>query len=859
MTLDVRALSRASLAAAIFAAGCQPPGPPPEGCLSPDPYNPRWLQWCDIGSGSFGTWGLDSDDLPVFEHDVLLGDARTLWPTSTGELRRDHWGLIGNDRMTAVVTTEGFVQVFSRDGGPTWINKIDLEEGRLGGGYSYIVEDGRVWSTAPLLAPAEAFTFVRFGVGYAHVQTNHDQLLVSHVLEVPPGQPGYLIDTVTLTNEDDSDRQITHYEVWDVNRHPLEVQTIRSGLSDPRLPASLDEDRAAVNANYNVRALGMTRGALLRHDYLHDDAVTAGPSLRDYDPVDVFLTRLSPGGTAALQTKRDQFYGSGGVEAPSGVRAGVGSVRLLPEMSAEGQPGMLADATALEIPAKQSVTLQYLYGFVSTGQEVPDEVVENETGWRAMLPYAAIPGLPFLQREVVWHGAQLLSASSFDRELGVHMVPQGSAYLFEHGIDGSPRELAAIAVTLIYLRPDLARDQLHGMMRLSNSTATRFSSNAYGFGFGGDLYSHDQSPDHDLYFLWALVEYLSATGDVSFLDVEVAPTAPLGERRTVRQRMRASVDRILDGLGTGEHGLVTLGTGDFVAPLTQEALAYPDGESVTASHMAAYVLPLTAPWLDEDRAVRALAFAEAVGAAADEQWNGSWYRRAWLAPDDPFGDDTVQLDAQVWALIRNTQDPQQRGTLIGAIDDNLDAPSPIGAIDAPGGARWHLPTALLTWGYSQAHPDLAWRSVARHSMNSSALAHPAQWYGAWTGPDAMYPAGGTWQSLNTAMTDHPGLSTMGHAMPLLGLLRAAGISPSLGGDGLRIDPPIRPGEVYTLDFPLLRLTVEADGVFYGEYRPRNDGQTSLYLATGDGDYDRLYITFARDQALEFSGVANRPP
>jgi hypothetical protein len=149
------------------------------------------------------------------------------------------------------------------------------------------------------------------------------------------------------------------------------------------------------------------------------------------------------------------------------------------------------------------------------------------------------------------------------------------------------------------------------------------------------------------------------------------------------------------------------------------------------------------------------------------------------------------------------------------------------------GMVWPAISQLLTWGYCRRRPDLAWRSLLRHSFAIHALVFPDIWINLWSGPDAVYcrtsseNPGGTWQSAATPMTDFPVMNGNPHAMALLGLLRVCGIEPSDDGAGLVIDPHV-PRERYTLDTALLRLDV-SPGSIAGEYRAIADGQRTLYI------------------------------
>jgi hypothetical protein len=150
----------------------------------------------------------------------------------------------------------------------------------------------------------------------------------------------------------------------------------------------------------------------------------------------------------------------------------------------------------------------------------------------------------------------------------------------------------------------------------------------------------------------------------------------------------------------------------------------------------------------------------------------------------------------------------------------------------PKGQVWPAISQLLTWGYQRSRPDLAWRSLNRHSFAVHASVFPTIWFNIWTGPDGtnsfyMTNPGGTWASPVTPMTDSPGMNANQDAMALLGLLRVCGIEPARTGDGLDIAPK-SPTERYVLQTELLHLDV-APGRIKGEYRAANDGAIILHI------------------------------
>ncbi|MEO8397275.1 MAG: hypothetical protein ABI700_30040, partial [Chloroflexota bacterium] len=375
---------------------------------------------------------------------------------------------------------------------------------------------------------------------------------------------------------------------------------------------------------------------------------------------------------------------------------------------------------------------------------------------------------------------------------------------------------------------------------------------------------HDAPSDLDLFFLMALNEYLSATGDLAFLDSEVPFYPP--ERHnvlpngahgtTVLDHVRCAINHLIYQVRRGEHGLIQIGDGDWsdgivfedcvkyggLAALQWFANSRLHGESIPNTQMALYVLPITQAILQErdpEFAEALQEFCAGLSDALQKQWNGRWYTRALLR--DQFNgvvvvdNEQINLEAQPWALI--SRDAAARGTdqaLVKSITELLDFPSKTGAVTQENGLIWPAVSQLLTWGYCHSAPEWAWRSLLRQTLAVHAEIFPETWVGVWTAPDATFTKtskenpGGAWQSAATPMIDFPAMNSNAHAMPLLGLLRVCGIEPSPDGNGLLIDPHV-PRDTFTLDTPLLRLQI-APGSISGDYRAIVNGERTLYVS-----------------------------
>ena len=817
--------------------------PPKETCDAVDLNAPRTFAPCTTGGGIFGQWIVDENGLPAYQYGLdENADARAAWPNTEKKDRREHWSSFGNGHVTALAYNDGYVELTQQDRGLEYLNKYDEDQGHFAGGFSYIDDGGTVWNSAYKWRPPGSVVTRVFGVGYVKTTIRYHGLALTRVQYAPSGDVPIVADEILLENETDQRKELSHYEYWDVARRPIETNWIVSGDPLTAVPQSARDKRDARNADFQEEAQWdkTTRIIAARRTYTGADPAPPKetPSATNAYPADPFLAVLIAEPDAVF-TDRKTFFGAGGIAAPDAVTKhlagdfGVGSKR-----SAAGQPHLFVVRTDLVLPPKGSQALRFGYGFAPMGETftVEDEWhdprcdmrVEAPRDRAAHLMYFAGDRDPVLHREMLWHSAKIEDSVTRRDYWGVHLVPQGSAYLYLHGADGALRDLALFAVPLVYTHYALANQQLSAMMGMQRASDHAFSYAFQGHGMLDDaLGIHAKPSDQDLFFLLALTEYAGITGDPGYLDQPV-PYWPKEARpdALVLDHVKDSVRHFFDDVGTGPHGLVRMGDGDWSDGIAFEApdrqLALSKGESVPNTQMAVAVLPRVAQLLDAREpalAAEIRAKVDALRAALAVTWTGSFFGRAYFGDDKLAYADTINLESQVWALIGGSfQAPEQRATLVQAIGTKLDDPSPIGATLGPGGQVWPAISGLLSWGYAASDPERAWSHLARNTMSAHAVAWPALWYGIWSGPDGLQTtgdrAGQTWFSPATPMIDFPVLNNNAHAMPLFALLRVVGVEAD--ANGLVLTPHLV-GRSFTMQTELLDLT-QRGTTLTGAYR-----------------------------------------
>ncbi len=872
-----RARPLALLAASVLAAACggddapvpaAPPAdppyvPPPESCDAPDLDDLAAFPHCNTGSGVFGTWIVDDLGLPAYEYGLdQNADPRAAWFNTEGLDRREHWAAFGNSRVNAMSFNDGYIELTTQDRGETYVNKFDASQGNYAGGFSYLDDGAAAWSTAYRWRPAGSRTTRRFGMGYAEASMEHRGVRVLRRTFAPAGDAPLVIDEVTIENLSNDFRSLRHYEVWDVARRPVEINWVVSGLPFTTVPAEARKQRDDRNALFDEEVRWDPAGSILGLRRTHAAGVAPPPrevpDPVDYYPGDPFVAALV-GEVADVYTDQATFFGEGGPGAPTAVASraaghGLAAGVVAERAPAAGQPRALILRSDLTLAAGEARTLRFAYGYAPMGAAWPiDEIYrdpsrdllsEQAAELKKHLFLFAEGRSPELHREMAWHTYQMEASVGYREYWGTHVVPQGSAYLYLHGADGAARDLSLFAVPLVYTHPSLAREELALNMMVTHAADRRISYAFQGHGMLDDaLGIHSKPSDLTLFLLWSLSEYIGATGDTAFLDAPM-PFYPIeaDPGATVWDHVHDAVRHLFDVVGTGEHGLIRVGTGDWSDGIVFEApdrdLAIASGESVPNTQMAVAVLPRVADLVEPRDAALAAeirARVDALRAALEAAWTGSFYGRAYFGDGDLAYAGTIHLEAQVWPLIADIPTPSDRAALIAEIRAQLDDPSPMGATLLPGGQVWPAISALLTWGYARTDPDLALAHLARNTMAARAVAYPEVWYGIWSGPDGVLGPGTdrpgeAWYSQVTPMTDFPTMNNNQHAMPILAALRAAGIEAT--ATGLRLDPRSS-ARTFSLSTELLDLSQRGSRLS-GAYRPTGAGARTLEIVAPPG-------------------------
>ena len=196
--------------------------------------------------------------------------------------------------------------------------------------------------------------------------------------------------------------------------------------------------------------------------------------------------------------------------------------------------------------------------------------------------------------------------------------------------------------------------------------------------------------DDLLWLPWVLCRYCTVTGDWSILEEEVPylaarPLEPgekdryevprVSEKRENLYRHGLAAILCALGRGTGPHSLARMGSGDW-----NDGMDKVGGESVWLTWFLAAVLQdfaVLCRRMDETaRADDLLRHADALIRAAEEAWDGDWYRRGYYEDGTPLGSaesGQCQIDsiAQSFALFPGGTDRKRGDQAVSAALDRL--------------------------------------------------------------------------------------------------------------------------------------------------------------------------------------------
>jgi len=853
------------------------------------------------GSGYFGEWIEDEFGLPAFRYTCnQVNDPKAKTEVNPGILSStEHIHQVGNDRIVAVASNYGHVRVRQDEGAPKFLNDYAPERGQFAGGFGYLADGKSLFST---LYPGNATSFDRtFGIGYFRKKLKAGTYGIDHIIFAPFGDDPVLISQVTISNKASAPASLRWIEYWGCQLYQFSFRSFMEGFAAKNMH-ELRRDFGA-RFEHKFRKTGDGSGLIETKEFLGYDPAEdqqfkgmvaylekGGPNpfltapdknapkqaeFDDLNPPATFLLSLDASADAMTTNAKD-FFGSGGTSNPVGAQHSLDS-----DLAKSGPESALLLDRRFDLKPDESRTLTFLYGYLPSGFDVDSlatkyrnsshsALKDSSAKWKSKGLRFSAESEPWVAREVTWNHYYLRSGLTYDTFFHQHILSQGSIYQYVMGFQGAARDPLQHTLPFLFSDPDLMREAL----RYTLKEVRADGSIPYGIvGHGMPMpTTSDNSSDMPLWLLWTASEYILATRDINFLNSEIVPVYGSQSRESVRGLLSRCYRHLNEDVHTGEHGLMRMLQDDWNDALVNAWVAAPDmkevvekGESVLNSAMAAYVFDYYARMLifagdDGHLASQIRVKAEDHRKAVQDQWNGKWFKRAWLGEKLGWlGEKGLWIEPQPWALISKAADEEKTPLLLKSIDQELRQVSQIGAVQLstspdqvqrgvwhsdPGtqvnGGIWPSLNQTLIWALAQLDGAMAWDEWKKNSFARHAEVYPEIWYGTWSGPDVLNGAsskhpGETTGGKPFGWTDFPLLNMHSHACPLYALSKLIGLE--FTESGVSLSPKL-PLPSFRFDSPLLGF-IKSDRGYEGWYNPSVSNTYSVRLAPPAEEVKRL--------------------
>ncbi|MDD1778210.1 MAG: hypothetical protein LUQ65_08585, partial [Candidatus Helarchaeota archaeon] len=583
------------------------------------------------GSGYFGEWIQDEFGLPAYRYTCdQINDPKAISPVNEfWRPKTEHLHQVGNDRLVALASNYGHLQVRQDEGSPKFLNDNDPEKGVYAGGFGYLTDGDTVLST---FYPGHAESFERiFGMGYYQKSVEGKGLKAEQTIFAPFGDDPLLISQVFITNNRETPVDLRWIEYWGCEMYQISYKAFILGLISKKTVPAI---RRQINLNFEHKYSPIAHNGILATK--HFKGLRFGEKLKwavmkllittffrkmsggsikspvkesvfeDNSPPPTFLVSLDASADG-MSTNPIKFFGAGGTSSPAGLQQPFAS-----EIEPSGTVGglFLERKVHLEPGAKQ--TLYFAYGYLPEGVELDALITKYKRNLPELLPQScnkwkndriklSLKDDPWVDRELQWHNYYLRSNLTYDQFFKEHILSQGHVYQYLIGFQGAARDPLQHALPFIYSNPNIIKE----VIRYTLKEVKPDGELPYGIcGSGMVLPAPYKPSDLEMWLLWVTSEYVLATRDLSFLD-ETVPTYPVyglhAGKATVKELLARCYNHFVNVTGTGKHGLQRLSNGDWNdgvvhgnVPPKKIGAVTKQGESVLNAAMATYALDIYA-------------------------------------------------------------------------------------------------------------------------------------------------------------------------------------------------------------------------------------------------------------------------
>jgi hypothetical protein len=655
-----------------------------------------------FGSGYFGEWIEDEFGLPAYRYTCdQVNDPKAISPVNEfWRPKTEHLHQVGNDRLVGVASNYGHIQVRQDEGSPKFLNDHNPENGVYAGGFGYLTDGDIVLST---IYPSQGASFERiFGMGYYQKSVEGKGLKVKQTIFAPFGDDPLLISQVQISNGSENPVDLRWIEYWGCEMYQFSYKSFIMGLISKK--NTVPSLRRQFNLNFEHEFTPLSQTGILAKK--HFKGVRFGEKLKwailkfligtffkklsggkikspvkesvfeDTAPPPTFLISMDAP-VDGMSTNPIMFFGAGAIQSPPGLKT-----PLALEIEPTGPLGGLFLERKIHLNPGENQNLYFAYGYLPEGvtldslitkykSNLPELLQKSCEKWKNDRIKLALNDEPWIDRELSWHNYYLRGNLTYDSFFKEHILSQGHVYQYLIGFQGAARDPLQHALPFIYSNPEIVK----GIIRYTLKEVKPNGEIPYGLCGSGMIQPSPFAPsDLEIWLLWLTSEYVLATRDLNFLE-EAIPTYPVygphAGKASVKELLARCYNHLVSITGTGKHGLQRLSNGDWndgvvhgnVPPKKIGAITK-EGESVLNAAMATYVLDIYARVLtysgDSKLAEDATSKADSQRQAVQAQWNGKWFKRAWLCEELQWiGDADLWLEPQPWAIIGAAATPEQ--------------------------------------------------------------------------------------------------------------------------------------------------------------------------------------------------------
>ncbi|WNR42800.1 hypothetical protein [Paenibacillus roseipurpureus] len=697
-----------------------------------------------------GYWDWDQDQFPVYHYtggypvfakDKLGHDAK---------LPEDPCFLLGNYRATVFVHVSGSYEFITGERGWARLNHGGKNKGWNQSIVTMATNQGEeVYALVGGNACEELVTQQTFGIGYANLQYNLNDLKLSKVYAMQPsmdlhnGNPSLLLE-VSLTNSGDRPLTITYQEQLLAHYMMMNDQNGAelTGEICYRNKVNVDAERHFVKADICYEPLKLqVLPCDLQESYTHDIA-----------PPSLFMKAIpvSSGSTSVSNRKVERG-------------------------------DLLCAQSTVTLAAGEQRTLQFVIGLTfendmtSIANQIRDmfEQAKPSGGclgaythlWRQVLPSLVDEPDVELRCEMIWNAYCLEAMATYSQYFGETYIPQGSVYAYHLGENASNRDHLQHCLPLIYTHPQLAKSCLRYAMKHSARDGEIKRQN---IGFGYSDPGVYMESDAQLYMFQAVSEYLRVTRDYSFLNERVTYyPVEAGWTDTVLTFLMKHFIYLRDVVGRGRNGLIRMLNSDW-----SDSFFHPYSPNIYKNFAQSHVntsmaLAIFPPFLRE--LTQAMAYAldtsnltsfiqsvseyhDSVYAAYMKDMEGRTFSpRCYLGEhDEPqlkFGMDTLCIEPQPFLLQVESFPVERKRQLLQEIQLRVLGEEKYGARtrevplwgngDGEDGGVWFAHQGPLIVGIASFDREEAVKLMRKLMFHRFAEQYPDYWVGHWTFADSV--------------------------------------------------------------------------------------------------------------------------